>query len=169
MKKKLLLLIAVFLPLAVLVRPYLRSGVPYTHDGENHLARFANYKVAVREVQIPPRFAPNLMNHYGYPVFNYNYPLLNILSLPFSILGVHYELAFKLLMLGGLGLGAWGVYRWLAVAGFSRSARFFSIGAYLLAPFTVNLVFVRGNVGEVWALALFPWLLWFSKALKREI
>lgn len=157
----------VLLALLVLIKPYFQPGVPFTHDGENHLARFANYKVAVREGQLPPRLAPNLMNHYGYPVFNYNYPLLNLLSLPFSAIDIHYELAFKLLMTAGLALGAWGVYRWLAVGGFSKASRLFSVGVYWLAPFTVNLIYVRGNIGELWALALFPWLLWFTQKLKR--
>lgn len=156
------------LPLVVLIWPYFQTGVPYTHDGENHLARFANYKVAVREGQIPPRFAPNLMNHYGYPVFNYNYPLLNILSLPLSVLNVHYEITFKLLMTLGLVMGAVGINLWLKSYAFSRVSRWLAIGSYLLAPFTANLIYVRGNIGELWAMALFPWLLWLTSKLVAD-
>jgi len=70
---------------AISCRHFLNQGVPVTHDGHNHLVRFANYKIAVRELHFPPRLAPNLVNGYGYPVFNYNYPLANLISLPFSI------------------------------------------------------------------------------------
>lgn len=154
--------------LLVLFRPYLSAGVPFTHDGENHLARFANYKVAVREGQLPPRFAPNLVNHYGYPVFNYNYPLANLLSLPPSILGVSYELTFKILMMGALLMAVVGTAMWLKLLGFSRSARWIAGGALLVAPFTANLIYVRGNVGEVLALGLFPWLLWLTKRLEKK-
>lgn len=151
-----------------LIRPYLKNGVPYTHDGENHLARFANYKVALKEGQWPPRFAPNLMNHYGYPVFNYNYPLANILSLPFSFLRIHYETTFKLIMATGLLVGAGGIFRWLTLSGVSKNWGWLAIAAYFSAPFTANLIFVRGNPGEVWAMALFPWLLWFTQSIGQR-
>jgi hypothetical protein len=169
MKWKIFFLLLVLLPFLALTKAYFHTGVPFTHDGENHLARFANYKVAIREGQWPPRFAPNLMNHYGYPVFNYNYPLLNILSLPLSFLGLSYELTFKLLMAVGLALGVWGVYQWLAVGGFSRAARLIGISAFLLAPFTINLIYVRGSIGELWAMALLPWLMWLTKRIKRQL
>ena len=158
----------IFLPLLVLIQPYLQTGVPYTHDGENHLARFANYKVAIREGQFPPRLAPNLMNHYGYPVFNYNYPLANILSLPLSVLGVSYELIFKLLMVAGLSLGAVGIISWLKLLNFSLLSTLFVAGTYFTAPFVANLIYVRGNIGEVWALGLFPWLLWLTQRWKQK-
>ena len=60
-------------------------GFPYTHDGENHLARIANYAVALRQGQFPPRWAPSFWAGYGYPVFNFNYPLLNIAAVPFLL------------------------------------------------------------------------------------
>ncbi len=170
MKKLLLpILLIIGLPLWAVIKPYFHLGVPYTHDGENHLARFANYKVAVKEGQFPPRFAPNLNNHYGYPVFNYNYPLANILSLPFSIVGISYELTFKLLMISALLLGSWGVWSWLKDLKLGDDqARLLAVASFLLAPFTVNLIYVRGNIGEAWALALFPWLLWLTHQLKKE-
>lgn len=152
----------------VVFRSYFQIGVPFTHDGENHLARFANYKVAVREGQIPPRFAPNLMNHYGYPVFNYNYPLLNIASLPLSVLSVPYEVTFKILMVAGVAMGAMGALAWLKICGFSLSSRVFATAVLVSSPFVANLVLVRGSIGELWALALFPWLLWLVKKIKQE-
>lgn len=164
---KLWLLLAAIGFLAV-VQPYFQQGVPYTHDGENHLARFANYKIALREGQFPPRWAPNLVNHYGYPVFHYNYPLLNILSVPLSVIDVHYETTFKILMVVGVIVGSWGIWRWLALLSVTPSLRWLGITTYVLSPFLANLIFVRGNPGELWAMALFPWLLWLSDALKKR-
>lgn len=169
MKKRLLsILLIIGLPLWAVVKPYFYPGVPYTHDGENHLARFANYKIALKEGQLPPRFAPNLNNHYGYPVFNYNYPLANILSLPFSFVGISYELTFKILMISALLLGSLGVWSWLKELQLGDSqSKFLAVASFLLAPFTVNLIYVRGNIGEMWALALFPWLLWLTHQFKK--
>ena len=113
MIKKFFALPIIIILTLIVIKPYFHAGFPYTHDGENHLARFANYKIAVKEGQIPPRFAPSLMNHYGYPVFNYNYPLANILSLPFSFLKINYEITFKILATTFVFIGLLGVYSWL--------------------------------------------------------
>jgi len=148
--------------------PLFHSGMPYTHDGENHLARFANYYLALKEGQIPPRFAPNLMNRYGYPVFNYNYPLANILSLPLTIVKVNLEVTFKLLTAFGLGLGAIGVWLWLGSCNFSKTSRLLSVLAYLSAPYVLSAFFFRGSIGEVMVYGLVPWLLWWLGKLKRS-
>ena len=150
---------------------YLKPGIPQTHDGTNHLARFANYKLAVKEGQLPPRLAPNLMNRYTYPVFNYNYPLANLLSLPFSALKTPYETTFKLITMVFLAIGGVGMYRlntnYLiqnAKKGSisnkpSRISLLFGLGIYYSTIYLFNLVVVRGNIGELMAYGLFPWML----------
>ncbi|HYD35453.1 MAG TPA: hypothetical protein VD999_05275 [Vitreimonas sp.] len=140
-------------------RVYFATGVPITHDGENHLARFANYKVALKEGQLPPRFAPNLVNHYGYPVFNYNYPLANILSVPFSVLKIHYELTFKIIMLVFVAAGLAGIATWLRLLSYGQQAQAFGVAIFALSPYLFNALVFRGNVGEVMALGLLPWLI----------
>jgi hypothetical protein len=155
-----ILILLVLTGLTVLVcKLYFRPGFPYTHDGENHLARFANYKVALKEGQFPPRFAPNLMNHYGYPVFNYNYPLANIVSLPFSFLKLNYQLTFKLLatfsFIGSL-LGTWW---WLHKLNITRTLSIIvGLTASATAPFVVSMFYHRGNIGEIIVWGILPWL-----------
>jgi 6-pyruvoyl-tetrahydropterin synthase-like protein len=159
----------VLLSFFIAIKPYLNKRFPYTHDGENHLARFANYKVAVKEGQFPARFAPNLMNHYGYPTFNYNYPLANILSLPFSFLKINYELSFKIIAIGFILLGAVGVNKWLKLIGIEQKmARKMAIAAFLLNPYLINLTYFRGNIGEIMALNLLPWLLLIVEWIKAN-
>jgi len=143
-------------------RVYLSPEFPHTHDGENHLARFANYKLALKQGQFPPRLAPNLLNGYSYPVFNYNYPLANILSVPFSAIKINYELSFKLLALASLIGGVIGTDLWLRQLKFGRAARLFSLLGFISTPYLINLIWFRGNIGELLALGLFPWALWLT-------
>jgi len=150
------ILIAVFL----LGRVYFHAGFPYTHDGENHLARFANYAIAVREGQIPPRFAPNLLNHYGYPAFDFNYPLANILSLPFSFLRINPEVTFKILACLGVALGAYGSYLWLGELTHNRQTKILGIFVFAANLYLVNTIFFRGSIGEILAICLLPWAFW---------
>jgi hypothetical protein len=157
MKRIFFFILIVFAFLGV-IRPYIHDGFPDTHDGVNHLARIANYAAALKQGQFPPRWAPTFWGGYGYPVFNYNYPLINILSLPFMAVNVPVELTMKILMIVFIGAGAWGTYMFIK--------RFTSTGAssvatvaYLTAPFLFNNVAVRGVVGEIAAYALFPHVL----------
>lgn len=142
---------------------FIKDDFPYTHDGENHLARFANYKIAIREGQFPPRWAPNLYNGYGYPVFNYNYPLANMISVPFSILKIHYETTFKIIVITSIILGANFVYLWFLNLNFSRKASFLSSLVFITNPYLLSAVYFRGNIGEIMALSIFPAVLYLYK------
>lgn len=166
--KRLGLWLLVILSFVGLFRIYANSQFPYSHDGENHLARFANYKIALKEGQFPPRFAPNLLNHYGYPVFNYNYPLANILSVPFSAIGISYGVTFKVLVVFSVILGSIGVFYWLDKLKIIGSGRVIAIVAWIINPYLINLVFFRGNIGEILAYSIFPWIFWSFEFLKNN-
>lgn len=145
---------------AVVTHPYWAiDAFPYTHDGENHLARFANYKIALKEGQFPPRIGPNLYNRYGYPVFNFNYPLANILSVPFSFFKIPYEVTFSIQVITAV-IAAWlGV--WFSAKNSLKKMHVLPAvlaSLYLTTPYLTTALFYRGNIGEIWAYALFPWL-----------
>ncbi|PIR59066.1 MAG: hypothetical protein COU69_01605 [Candidatus Pacebacteria bacterium CG10_big_fil_rev_8_21_14_0_10_56_10] len=157
-------LAAALLISVVALRAYWVSGMPFTHDGENHLARFANYKLAIREGQFPPRIAPSLFNRYGYPVFNYNYPLANILSVGPGFARISYQTIFKVQVLMAVSLGVWATGWWVDQLrrdyGPVRPAGWWSTSAAALSlvssPYLLSLVLFRGNIGEVWGLMLLP-------------
>jgi len=163
-------LTAIFLVVVLLIttRQYLHSGLPYTHDGENHVARFANYKLALKEGQLPPRFAPNLMNRYGYPVFNFNYPLPSIVSLPFSILKIPYVTSFKLIMILAVLGGLLGVLQLAKVYQVPFSSKIMALGIYGLNPYLMSAILFRGSIGEVLVIGLIPWLWWFIRHCREE-
>lgn len=166
--KKIFLSFLFFLLALISTHDFFHHGVPYTHDGDNHLARFANYYLALKEGQFPPRLAPNLLNHYSYPVFNYNYPLANIISLPFSIIGFSYTLTYKIIIFSFVSLGLWGAYQYLNIKGFSKSAKIFAVVLYAATPYLAINITVRGNIGEVMAFALLPWLFYLIEKFKHS-
>jgi hypothetical protein len=149
-------------------RVYLQPGLPSTHDSENHLARFANYKVALKEGQIPPRFAPNLYHQYGYPVFNYNYPLPNILSVPFSLLKIPAQTSFKMIMTGAVFLLLYGMWRWLSLLKLSLQAKILSVTALASTPYLLQTVVFRGSIGEVLAVTLMAWWLVWVETIRQR-
>ncbi len=168
-KKHFLLTIIICLLFTFFItKVYFHSGFPYTHDGENHLARFANYILAIREHQFPPRFAPNLFDHFGYPAFNYNYPLANILSVPLSYAHISYENIFKFLAIVAVFGGLIGTWQWLQEWQSSWWAQLFGIAVFASNPYLLNAIIFRGNIGEIFALCLMPWVFWTVEKLRRS-
>ena len=152
--KKFLPFFFIVLTLILFLYPLWLAGFPYTHDGENHLARIANYALALKQGQIPPRWAPSFWAGYGYPVFNYNYPLANILAIPLLALKVPVELSMKILITGAMSLSVWALWTVLKKRTNGVAAAVGTI-VWLSAPFTFNNVYVRGAVGEILAYAAF--------------
>ncbi|OGJ41633.1 MAG: hypothetical protein A2378_01975 [Candidatus Pacebacteria bacterium RIFOXYB1_FULL_44_10] len=157
-----------FLSLRAFLLPLLGEGVVQTHDGENHLARFAQYYLALRQGQFPPRVAPYMMGGYGYPVFNYNYPLPNILAIPFTSFDISIEFTFKLLMFVSIVFGARGVFVFFRQHT-TKEVASFGVLSFILAPFLYSDFFARGVIGEMMAYAIFPHLfLSFDLFLKKQ-
>lgn len=156
---RVLTVLLIFCLMLVVSQVYWRANFPYTHDGVNHLARFANYAAAIREGQWPPRFAPYVLNGFGFPVFNYNYPWANIVAVPLVGLGLSVEIIFKLQVSLALLVGISSVYLVLR-RNFSVSASWLGVSTYLSSGYLINLLFWRGNIGELWSYVLIPALWW---------
>lgn len=168
---KVSVLVILFFSVALwMSRTYLIDGFPYTHDGENHLARFVNYASAIREGQIPPRFAPYIQSGFGFPVFHYNYPLANILTTPLIWFGLHPGKAFAMVTVFSAFLGVlsfYGVLRFF----FSQKASMFGVGWYIFGAYWASAVVFRGSIGEILMYGLVPFWIWvwlqFFKNAKR--
>lgn len=161
-------LIALSIGMIVLLHPYFQAGVPDTHDGNNHLVRFASYKIALKEGQFPPRWAPNLMNQYGYPVFNFNYPLSNVLSVPLSMAKVNYELSFKILVVLYVVVGAVSLKKWLELLSQNSSGIGIAVAGWLFFPFLSSTIYYRGNIGEIAAYCLIPCMLYIAEYVRNH-
>lgn len=143
-------------------------GLPPTHDGEYHVVRFYEFDKVLRSGVFYPVWAPDLNYTYGSPLFLYVYPFPNYVSSALHFLGFSFIDAFKLNLiiasiLGSLFMYAYGNYK------FGRWGGLISAVAYTYAPYHLLDIYVRGSVGEVWALALFPaFLYFFDKGIDRK-
>lgn len=136
------------------------AGIPLTHDGPIHTVRMAGYYLALQQGQLPPRLGPNMANGLGYPVFNYNYPLANLLAVPLIKLHVAYPVAYQLVVFGFIWLGILGTFYLLSQLALPLRYQLLGVVLYTVNPFLISQVFVRGGVGEVAFVSLFPWVLW---------
>lgn len=130
-------------------------------DAELHIIRIAEVGYSLRAGNLYPRWAPNFYHGHGYPIFNYYAPLTYHLGA--WLTGMQPEHAVRgawwLFVLAHI-LGALGAYllgrEFGGQGGGLLGAAVFAFSPYILL---IN-PHLRGDLAEVFAVALFPWALW---------
>lgn len=139
----------------------------FNHHDDVQAIRLYEMDKCFKDGQIPCRWVPDLGGLYGYPLFNYYAPLpyyfgeLIFLSTKSLILSVKLMFAFSFIgsfvFMYLLATKFWGKL------GGSLSAIFYSIAPYHALDF-----YVRGAMGEMWALMLFPAIFWAFIKLEEK-
>ncbi|MFH0864233.1 MAG: 6-pyruvoyl-tetrahydropterin synthase-related protein [Candidatus Gottesmanbacteria bacterium] len=145
----------------------LHSGLIPTHDGEYHIVRFYEFNQSLQDGNWYPRWAPDLNYGFGVPLFNYVYPFPNYIASCIHTLGFSFIDAFKLnlfmaTIVGGIFFYLWAKMFWGEIGGIVSST-FYSFSPYRLVD-----IYIRGSVGEVWALSFFPAFLWSATSFFQK-
>ena len=140
-------------------RALLSPGFYDSHDGLLNVHRLVEFEKCLADGQIPCRWVPDMGAGYGYPLFNFYPPLPSALAEGFRLLGASVLDSVKGAFLLGLVVGALGMFR-LASTFFGSQGGVLAAVLYVFAPYQATDVFVRGALGEVWGLALLPWVFW---------
>lgn len=140
----------------------------FTHHDDVQVIRLYEMDKCFKDGQIPCRWVPDLGGLYGYPIFNYYAPLpyyfgeifyLMSGSLIFSV-----KVLFATAFLGSYILMYLFARKFWGNLGGSLSAIFYSLSPYHALDF-----YVRGAMGEMWGLMIFPGLLWAFSRLSQKI
>ena len=130
----------------------------FTFNDETQIANLHHYFKTIDLGQFPPRWAPDMHFEYGSPFLSFNYQLPYYLGYLGHLGRLPDIVIFKFLLAFSVILGAVGMYS----AGLTiTSSILFSLFAavlYSYTPYQAIDHFVRGSLGEVFALALFPWI-----------
>ncbi len=145
----------------------LHPGLPPTHDGEYHIIRFYEFNKTLQGGDLYPRWASDLNKGYGVPLFNYVYPLPNYVASFLHVFGISFIYAFKLSMFLAILLGGIFIYLWTKMFWGSPGGVVSSV-FYTFAPYHFLDIYIRGSIGEVWALAFFPAFLWSTTELFQK-
>lgn len=138
-----------------------QPGLPPGADLPIHLYRTMEYERAWTAGVIVPRWAPNLVYGYGYPLFIFAPPLPYMIGVGLHQVGLSFETALKLLLMGTAWLYAGGMYLLARDLLHSRAAGLVAAAAYLFAPFALReALLYGGNLPQYLAIGLFPWTLW---------
>lgn len=161
------LIIVLILLHAIFLFPFLKPGVPLSHDGDGHLARIGSYYKAFSDGQIPPRWAGDLNFRFGTPVFIFNYHLPYYAATLLHLIGLNLEDTFKLVMSISFVLAGVGFFLWLSQL-VRIDAAFLGAMLFGLAPYHFLNVFVRGAFGETVGLAIVPFVFWQIEKIRNK-
>ncbi|MBI5733109.1 hypothetical protein HY967_04115 [Candidatus Jorgensenbacteria bacterium] len=152
----------------VVAREWFLPGLPQTHDAEVHISRSYEFFDSLSEGNVLPRWAGRFNWTYGTPAIMFLYPVEPyVAALIHSATRLSFIDVFKLLLvLSYVGSGiAW--HLWLRELKFSEKASFVGSVFYLLAPYRLVDMFVRGALAEHVCFFFLPLILFFFTKLWR--
>ena len=165
MKIKSLILLSIFGLISVFA--LFNPGLPITHDGQDHVARIANFYQNLLEGNIIPRWAENLNWGYGHPILEFLYPLPSYIASLFHFLGFSLVDSVKIVFGLGMVLSLFFMYLWLSSFLGEIPAVLGAI-SYTYAPYRFVDLYVRGDIGENLAFAFVPLTLCFLYKLHKD-
>ncbi len=137
------------------------------HD-DTQVARVVVMGRALRDGQFPVRMVSDLGFGLGYPVFNFYGPLPYYVGGFLYAVGLDSVIATKIMFGIGAVLAPITLYALLLPA-FGTIAALAGAIVFLFAPYHAVQIYVRGSVGEYWAIALVPLVLsGLIRALKEK-
>lgn len=131
------------LPLLSLFTP----GLPVTHDGQDHVARIANFYQSLREGNIVPRWGANLNWGYGHPILMFLYPLPSYIASVFRFMGFGLVDSVKLVFGISFVVSVCSMYVWIR-SSWGRIEGLIAAFLYGFAPYRFVDLYVRGAIGE---------------------
>src|SRR3989338_3004547 len=119
----------------------------YGASDDLHIAWLQQMDKIIKMGQIPPRFVPDLSFGFGYPLFNFVFPLPFYIGEIFHILGLTLVDSIKGVFFISIPLS--GIFMYLLLREFTKN-RFAFIGAmlYVYAPYRAVDIYIRGAIGE---------------------
>ena len=133
-------------------------------DGGLYLCRLVEFDHCLRQGVPWPRWTPDLVYGYGYPLFNFFSPLSFYPAEFFHLLGLSFAQAWNAVL--ALYILLAGMTMYLLVKDlFGETAAWAAVVAYMYAPYQLYNALNRGNLGEALALPLLPLILWAFRRL----
>lgn len=136
------------------VKLILSPGFFPVHD-DTQPSRIDQMTKGLMSGQFPVRLVPDLGYGYGYPIFNFYAPLPYYVGAVFQITGFSAVMSAKFMYLVGILLSAITMF-YLGRKLSGSIGGFVAAVLYVYAPYHAVDIYVRGAVGEYYAMAFLP-------------
>jgi len=138
----------------------------FTHHDDVQVIRLHQMNKCIEDHQIPCRWVPDLGGLYGYPIFNYYAPLSYYYGELFYLLTHSFIISVKIMFVTAF-LGSYLFMYLFARRFWGKLGGSLAAVFYAFAPYHALDFYVRGAMGEMWALMFFPLILWSISRLSR--
>ncbi len=152
-----LIIILIIVSSTFLLKDLFLPGFYTSHDGIHQVVRLYSFDKILHDGQIPPRWVGDLLNGFGYPLFNFSYQLPWFMAEIPLLLGVSIFGSIKLTFLIGFMLSGIAMYLFQREL-FGRLAALGGTAIYLLAPYRFSNIFVRAAIGDATTFVFAPFL-----------
>lgn len=167
MKKTYLLVLIIVLFSLPAARALFHSGFFPSQDGEWMVIRLSAFHQEFMSGQFPVRFASRLNHGFGYPVFNFLYPLPFYLGEFFYLFLGNFQNAIKAVFI--LSFLASGVFMYLWMR--EKAGDLGGIASalvYVYTPYRFLDVYARGSIGEATAFIFPPIIFWLIDRMRKR-
>lgn len=145
------------IPLSLLAVGALLVPGFYGASDDLHIAWLYELDQLVKIGQFPPRFVPDLSFGFGYPLFNFVFPLPFYIGEIFHLIGLNFVDSIKTVFLLSIPISGIIMYfflkrfttKWLSLAG---------AVIYMYTPYRSTDMYVRGAIGEIVSFIFLPLL-----------
>lgn len=146
----------------------MHPGFYTSDDGEHQVLRLYHFDRAVKDGQIPPRWADyQILNGHGYPLFLFSYQAPWIMAKPFRCLGLPLTTTVKLIFI--LTFIFSGFFMFLCLTElFDKFPAFVGSILYLWAPYRFSNIFVRASLGEATIFMFTPMILYGVERIEKQ-
>lgn len=131
------------------------NGQMFNFHDDTQAARIQQFVLNLKSLKIPPRIAPDFSNSLGFPVFNFYAPAPYWITSSFHLVGLDVITALKISFLLALALSFFFMYRFLRLY-YDFYPSLLGGLLYASSPWMAIEIFIRGNLAEIWFLALLP-------------
>lgn len=160
-KKLFIPFLIIFAVSLIYTRPFLNKGYFLTDDGQWAIVRLSEMIRELKDFQIPPRWSDYLNHGYGYPLFSFTYPLPYYLGTFVHLFGLGLTDTVKFLFVISVFLS--GVFMYLLGKELTNEkGGILASLFYIVSPYRLTNLYVRGSLGESLNFAVFPILFYGS-------
>jgi len=165
MTKKILFCAAVLLISFLTFFRLLRPGY-FSMQDDVQVFRIQQFDECLRDLQFPCRYIAKGGLGYGYPLFNFYPPLPYFIGSLVYKIGLSYINSAKFLFIVGHLFSGLGMFLWARIF-WGDWGGLISAVFYIFAPYRAIDGYVRGALGEFWAITITPYIFWLLTAAAK--
>ena len=142
--------------IAIMICSLLFIGYPQGHDTIYHISRTVSTEIAAKEGQILPLIASNFVNGFGYSWNIFYPPLPNYIMMAIKLIMHSYVKALNILIFLTVALSGIFMFNFMKKVTKSSKIALLTSILYMLAPYRLVDIYIRGALGEVMAFMFLP-------------